>query len=299
MKSIIQNRSLTIAVAASLVVHGALLAVRFTVPDAFRFQPTDPGLEVILVNAKHDKKPLKAEALAQANLDGGGDASAGRAKSPLPDMRKSEDGESIKQARRRIEKLEEAQQRMLTTLSTKSPFSATPVKDLQVSTETPPQPDSVHERESAREMARQAAQIAKNIENYNKRPKKTQITPSTAEVGYAMYYKALQNRIEQIGTLNFPQKDGKKLYGELIIYIPIFQDGTIYEKEGGPSVQRGSGNPALDQAALRIVRRSAPFGRIPANMRSSDKDDVWEIVTRFKFTREDALEAELRGGGER
>lgn len=269
--------------------------MRFAVPDSFRFQPTDPGLEVILVNAKHDKKPLKAEALAQANLDGGGDASAGRAKSPLPDMRKSEDGEAVKQAKRRIEKLEEKQQRMLATLVRKTPFSATPVKDVQEPKDMR-QPDGVFEQESAREMARSAAEIAKNIDDYNKRPKKTQITPSTREVGYAMYYKALQTRIEQIGTLNFPQQDGKKLYGELIIYIPIFQDGTIYEKDGGPSVQRGSGNQALDRAALRIVRRSAPFGRIPANMRSSDKDDVWEIVTRFKFTREDALEAELRGG---
>ena len=80
-----------------------------------------------------------------------------------------------------------------------------------------------------------------------------------------------------------------------MVYIPIYQDGSIYEKDGGPSVQHSSGTPALDRAALRIVRRSAPFGRIPANLRSSDKDDVWEIVTRFKFTREDALEAELHG----
>lgn len=65
------------------------MAVRFAAPEVFRFQPTDPGLEVILVNAKHDKKPLKADALAQANLDGGGNAASGRAKSPLPDLRKA------------------------------------------------------------------------------------------------------------------------------------------------------------------------------------------------------------------
>ena len=94
LKLFLQNRTLSIAIAISVLAHGALLAVRFAAPDAFRFKPTDPGLEVILVNAKHDKKPLKAEALAQANLDGGGNADAGRAKSPLPDMRKSEDGDS-------------------------------------------------------------------------------------------------------------------------------------------------------------------------------------------------------------
>jgi protein TonB len=30
-------------------------------------------------------------------------------------------------------------------------------------------------------------------------------------------------------------------------------------------------------------------------MRSGDKDDVWVVVTRFKFTREEKLTAELRG----
>ena len=78
----------------SVLVHGVVLAIRIVAPDALKFQPTDPGLEVILVNAKHDKKPLKADALAQVDLDGGGNADAGRAKSPLPDMHKSEDGDN-------------------------------------------------------------------------------------------------------------------------------------------------------------------------------------------------------------
>lgn len=73
MKSIFQNRILVGAIVTS---HAALLAVRFTAADEFKLKPTDPTLEVILVNAK----PLKPEALAQANLDRGGNADAGRAK---------------------------------------------------------------------------------------------------------------------------------------------------------------------------------------------------------------------------
>jgi protein TonB len=107
----------------------------------------------------------------------------------------------------------------------------------------------------------------------------------------------MQKRVEEVGTLNFPQQAGRKLYGELVMTIPVFQDGTLYMKEGGPRVEgRGSGTPALDKAALAIVRRAAPFGKFPRNMRSAGRNDVWVVVTRFRFTRQQKLEAELTEG---
>jgi protein TonB len=296
VKSLLQNRSLSIAIAVSVVLHAALLAVRFVAPDSFRFAPTDPGLEVILVNAKSDKKPLKAEALAQANLDGGGNADSGRAKSPLPDLRRSEDGTSAKAAQKRIAELESMQRKLMDSMKPNSRFATSSGPQTETPRDVPLQTETGDFIENAKAIARKEAEIARQIEDYNKRPKKTQITPSTREVGYAAYYKSMQDRIEKIGTLNFPQKDGKKMYGELVVYIPVFQDGSIYEKDGGPRVERSSGNAALDLEAIRIVRRSAPFGRFPLKMRSDGKDDVWELITRFKFTRDNALEAELRGG---
>ncbi len=295
MKSLSQNLPLTIAVTVSVLVHAALLAVRFTAPDALKFKPADPGLEVILVNAKHDKKPLKAQALAQANLDGGGNADAGRASSPLPDLQKNESGESARVAKRRVVELEEQQRKLLDQMKRKSTLSIPHIPDTVKPRELPPQPDGADMLDSARILARQEAEINRRIQDENSRPRKTRISPSTQEVGYAMYYDAVKQRIEKIGTLNFPQKDGKKLYGELVVSIPIFQDGSIYEKEGGPTIEQSSGIAALDEAAKRIVRRAAPFARFPKNMRSSDKDDIWVVYTRFKFTREEALETELRG----
>jgi periplasmic protein TonB len=267
-------------------------SVRFVAPDAFKLEPADPGLEVILVNAKHAKRPLKADALAQANLDGGGQADAGRSQSPLPDTRKSESGDSIKAAQRRIAELQEVQQKLLTRAAA-SHFNAPPVTENDRPDPTRTGADLL---DSSKAIARAAAEINTRIEDENKRPKKTYITPSTQEVGYAMYYKAMQKRVEEVGTLNFPQVDGRKLYGELVLYIPIFQDGTIYLKDGGARVEKSSGNPALDKAALAIVRRAAPFGKFPPNMLSSDKDDLWVIITRFRFTREERLESSLRGG---
>lgn len=277
-----------------MLVHGILLAVHFTAPDAFKFKPIDPGLEVILVNAKHDKKPLKADALAQANLDGGGNAATGRAKSPLPDMRKNENGEGLKAMQRRVEELEKRQQ-MLTQTNKKKRPTVSETKDGVTPKDKPPQPTGADLFDSAAELQRREAEIAKSIEEYNKRPKKTMISPSTKETGYAMYYNSLREKIEKIGTVNFPQKNGKKMYGELVISIPIYQDGTIYTKEGGLTVERSSGNKDLDEKAKQIVRSAAPFAKFPQNMRSTGKDDVWVLVTSFKFTREGELEANLSG----
>jgi periplasmic protein TonB len=296
VKLLNQNRTLSIAIAVSLLAHGALLAVRFAAPDSFKFKPVDSGLEVILVNAKHDKKPLKADALAQANLDGGGHAAAGRSKSPMPNMHKSEDGDGLKAMQRRIDELEK-QQRMLARTNRKTRFSVAPTKDHVKPRESRQAVDGTDDTDSTRELLRREAEVAKRIEDENKRPKKTFISPSTREVGYAMYFDNVRQRIEKIGTLNFPQKNGKPLYGKLTVSIAIFQDGKIYKTahDDGITVDRSSGNPALDEAAKRIIRRAAPFGEFAKNMRSADKDDVWVMTTLFDFTRDGALQAELQG----
>ena len=289
MKHLSQLSPLTIAIAASVALHAALLTVRFVAPEVFELKPADPGLEVILVNAKHAKAPLNADALAQANLDGGGQADAGRSKSPLPDMRRMEEGDSVKATQRRVAELEE-QQKNLLTHTRASNFNAA-----QITEKDKPDPARTGNdmADSSKAIARTAAEIHQRIEDQNKRPRKTFITPSTREVGYATYYKEMQRKVEEIGTVNFPQKNGKKMYGELLVYIPIFQDGSIYMKDGGVRVEKSSGNADLDKAALAIVRRSAPFGRFPSKMRSTDKDDLWVIITRFNFTREEKLEADL------
>lgn len=294
MKSFKENRLLYLAIGFSLVAHAILLAVRFVTPPPAPIQAADPGLEVILVNAKHNKAPLKADAVAQANLEGGGTVAQGRSKSPMPDMRKIEMGDSVKASKRRIAELEERQKQLMTQVRSPSQVTAPPVTEKAKPDPTPTGADLI---ESSKAIARRVAEISETIEEQNKRPNRTQITPSTRGVGYAIYYKTMQKRIEDIGTLNFPNTNGRKLYGQLTLSIPVFQDGTIYEKEGGIKIERSSGNPALDEAAMRIVRRSAPFGKFPPNMLSSDKDDLWVIITTFKFTREEKLQADLSGGG--
>lgn len=287
------RRLLGIGIGASLLLHAALLALRFDSPAAERIRPFNTGLSVILVNAQHDYAPLQPEALAQANLEGGGQADAGRARSPLPDLGRMHDGAQLEAQRQRVTELETTQQRLLSQLSQRHP-SAIPIGEPSDAPQTDER--QVRSVEQIQAIARREAEIAREVTDYNKRPLKNQLTPSTREVSHALYYTALQKKIELTGTLNFPQRDGKKLYGELIVYIPVYHDGSLYLKEGGPRIERSSGNAALDAAALAIIRQAAPFGRFPAALMKDGRERVWEIITRFSFTREQQLEAQPIGG---
>ena len=66
------DRVLALAVGISILLHGALLSVRFTFPDAMRWTPERQPLEVVLVNAKTRERPARPQVLAQSNLDRGG-----------------------------------------------------------------------------------------------------------------------------------------------------------------------------------------------------------------------------------
>ena len=283
---------LFIAVASSLLFHAVLLSIRFVSPEDLQFKPVDRGLEIILMNTADQRSPLQADALAQVNLNGGGNAERGRATSPLPDSGRTSEGTLLAMQRQRLIELEQQQARLLAQLAASRANHMLPRPAPTKATASAVAPET---EASASLLARRQAEIARDIADYNQRPVKTQLTPSTRRVEYAMYYTALQQRIEQTGTRYFPERDGKKMYGELVVYIPVFQDGSIYEKEGGPRVERSSGNAALDQAALLIVRRAAPFGSFPAALRRDGNTQVWEIVTRFHFTRDQTLESRSTG----
>ncbi len=276
---------MAIAVVVSLLVHAACLAIRFVPPPAVRALPFDSRLPVILVNARSTDQPLVADALAQASLEGGGQADAGRARSPLRDLGRTAEGRLAEAQRQRVAELEQKQQRLfhllrqsLTGVGDGDAKAAPDVRD----------PAAVN---AAATLARRQAELAREIVDYNARPIKRQLTPSTREVPYALYYTALRKKIEETGTRYFPQSGSTKIYGELVISIPVAQDGYLYDAEGGPRIERSSGNPALDAAALAIVRRAAPFGRLPADAAPSgdSRAQVWEVLARFSFTREQQL----------
>ncbi len=285
----LQNRVLGYAILVSVLIHGILIFARFVPSKAFHIVPPDPTLEIVLVNAKGKNIPVNPQALAQVNLDGGGKNENVMPKSSLPDSRHISDGDILASSQRRVEELQKEQKQLAAKLKKELKSNVSTVKEKSSSKEINQDLDIKKETTSQQAIAGRAAAIEKEIAEQGSRPKKIFVTPRTKEVGYAMYYKSMQRKIESIGTLNFPQRNGRKLYGELTLLIPVSPDGTLYEKEGGPRVERSSGNAALDNAALKIVRRAAPFGPFSPKMRESLAGKIWVMVARFNFTRDNAL----------
>ena len=270
------------ALLVSLAVHGALLTVRFVAPDKFDRMFQDTPLEVVLVNARSNEKPTKAQAIAQANLAGGGQAERGRATSPLPPSATVELGEAADEARRQIDQLQQQQQQLLSQLRRELAMLPAP---------NPKQdPNDAREREQEerrRQMLRLLAEIEKRINEENARPKKRYISPAVREEVYAQYYDALRRRIEDRGTRDFPEHHGKKLYGELIMNITVDAVGHVVEAE----VVQSSRSQLLDRRAIAIVHAASPFGEFSQAMRRNADQIV--VTSRFRFTREEGFETSL------
>ena len=104
---------LPLTLAVSVVLHAIVLLITFAPPD-FPGAKFVPHLDVVLVNSKTAAKPVKADALAQANLDGGGNTEAERrAKTNLPKLNNVEPAPNVQLASRKVQRLEDEAQRLL------------------------------------------------------------------------------------------------------------------------------------------------------------------------------------------
>lgn len=89
------------------------------------------------------------------------------------------------------------------------------------------------------------------------------VSPDTRASNLAPYLDAWRRKIERLGTLNFPTAARRsELSGSPVIEVALGRDGRLLEA----TVQRGSGYPEIDQAALVIVRLASPFEPFPRNL---------------------------------
>lgn len=104
-------------------------------------------------------------------------------------------------------------------------------------------------------------------------------TPSTRQSGLAEYLDGWRRRVERIGTANYPTE----LLGDLSVGRPTLEvvigaDGRLDDIV----VRRSSGDKALDQAALKILRLAAPFDPLPEGIRADY--DVLRFAYEWDFS---------------
>ncbi len=279
--------TMQVALVASLAFHAAaIVGLGFKVPDPRAWDAPHNVLDVVLVNAKSASKPAKADALAQANLDGGGNTDQKRrASSPFPVTDQKETAPELKVAQSRVKQLElEAKELMTRMRSNAAVAPADPVAERGDRTPDRTAQDLI---EKSLEIQRLEAQIRREYQSYQERPRKQFVGARAAEYRFAAYVDNWRLKIERVGNLNYPQEAReRRLYGSLQLTVGIRPDGEVESVE----INRSSGKKVLDQAALRIVRLAAPFDRFPDSIRRDT--DILYITRTWTFARGDQLSAE-------
>lgn len=268
-----QRLGATLALAAAI--HGiVILGVGFTVDDP---APVVPTLEVILTQTRTETPPERADFLAQASQQGGGEHDeARRPREPQPaTVPKEEPGLAPVPL--------EAQA---------PPPEPQPVQRVLASaggSEVVAQPEDAPDRPAERlptgrelieqsvEMARLAASVERQQELYARRPSRKFITAATREFEYAAYMRTWVQRVERVGNLNFPEEARRRrLSGVLVMTVEVNRDGTVADIV----ITTPSGQPLLDQAAMRIVRLAEPFPPLP---RTEEDPDILHITRSWRF----------------
>jgi protein TonB len=119
------------------------------------------------------------------------------------------------------------------------------------------------------------AQIDKQIEEYQSRPRK-KLSAGVPEHRFAKYEEEWRQRIERVGEENYPEEVRGRIHGQLRLSVAIRPDGTV----DSITLDRSSGHEVLDRAAFQIVRRASPFPPFPPEIR---RDTDLLVITRTWF----------------
>ncbi len=275
-----------IAIGVSIAIHALALALHFTVGSG-RNHDSNPPLEVALVNAKSASRPTKADLLAQANLDGGGNTEKNRhAKTPLPALPRETLRQNVAVPSSKQEVENNTTHEMLTQLRSPTAIVTPEPKPLEepAPTESPTANDIMQTTLEAMQLE---AKIARDMDAYQKIPRRKHIGAQATEYRFARYVEDWRMKVERIGNLNYPEVARQnKLYGSLILTVFIRADGSVEKVE----VKHKSGQRILDAAAVRIVEMAGPYAPFPDNIRRDT--DILSITRTWTFARGNELRSE-------
>ena len=268
-----------IAIVVSLLLHAGLLVFRLADPQGFDRLLTQMPLDIILVNARSSADaPDKPQALAQANLQGGGDVAQGRAQSPLPLSERRKSGQADDAATAKLRQLKQQQSALLAQVKQQLSINST--------RESANASEAAAMDQQRRQLLDTLAEIEQRINEQNARPRTRYVSPSTREVSYALYHDHMRRLIEEHGTRFFPQIQGRKLYGSLTLVLTVNAQGRVIASQ----VVKSSGQPELDKLALSLAENAGPFGPFTAEMKR--EFDQLAMVSRYTFKRNQTVQAD-------
>lgn len=239
------------------VVHALIiLGVTFAMPKP---DQASKSLEIVLVRQSSDRAPKKADFLAQENNLGSGESQ---------EKKKLEEAGSPQQmAQRQGQQAAEVKDDSSQKSSAKKVLVQKRSKK-KISTADKEKKEDKPRKISTESLAQQISQLSRELseeqQNYTKRPRVKFINSmSTKEYGLAQYELEWKRKIERVGNLNYPDEARrKKLSGQLVLVALINSDGSLEKVK----ITKSSGHQVLDDAAMRIVELSAPFGALPKNV---------------------------------
>lgn len=280
------RHALGVGLFVSLFIHAFIMATEFRMPEKPLQTRKDEGLKVVLVNARHATPPETADVLAQAALEGGGETDQDHTPtSPLPPQETRQEGQALRDTRTPQEERPVSHTATLTQPSADAP--PVPPPSLQEpDPETPSDVSGLDLMNNAAAIARVEASIERRLDEMAKRPRRRFIGARAREYRFAQYVEDWRQKVERVGTLNYPDTAKGRLYGNVLVLVAIRADGSVERTE----VRRSSGSPVLDEAAVRIVHLAAPYAEFPPDVR--EDTDIIEIVRTWSFTTSDRFVAQ-------
>ncbi len=268
---------------AALIHLALILGLGFTFAEPKQISKT---LEITLATFKSEKKPEKADFLAQDNQQGSGTLDK-KAVPKTTEVAPFQDNKVNKVKPPPAPKPEVKQAAPKAAVATIAPKPQKAVTQREkVKTEPAPKTSApaFDSEQLSSEISSLEAELANEQQLYAKRPRIYRLNAASTMRDKGAWYKdEWRKKVERIGNLNYPDEARRQqIYGNLRLLVSINRDGSLYEV----LVLESSGQPLLDQAAQRIVRLAAPFAPFTGDLADIDR---LEIIRTWKFAKGDRL----------
>lgn len=273
----VSNDRLSFTLFLAIALHGLVIfgiAFELSLPDE-----SAPSVTVTLATHLSNTEPDEADFVAQSNQIGSG--SLDEAKEITTDKVSPFSSQDINETQT-VNKTKAAsdtptEKQFITTTEAEAKL----FNSISPNNQTPNQKgkDDADIQSISKEIASLNAKLDKQRQQYSKRPRELVLTSvSTKASKDAAYLNDWTQKIELVGNQYFPQEAiNRRITGSLRLQSIINWDGSLIKAE----ILDSSGHRVLDDAALQIIHRAAPF--LPFSPEIRKDYDQMAIIRTWHF----------------